>query len=629
MYALLPLALTLAVTSAAGNPAPGKPAVVALIVANNVSHKAARAQLQYADDDGAKYYDVFSTVAGSDDVLLLSELDKDTERIFPHLTARARPPSQGNLEEAARQLSAKVAAYRAERREVDFFFVFAGHGDVADGQGYVELLDAAFTSTQLEQLLTFVGASRSHVILDSCNSFFVVNPRKVGGRRYATPKDAAESLAKRLPNVGVLLSTSAEAEVYEWGELQSGIFSHAVRSGLLGAADANGDGRVSYQELAAFVDLAASEVKNPNFRPKVFARGPGGDDHRALFDLADADAVTLSLEPSEELRLTLRDDLGLRWIDLNKEKGAGMVLRLPRRLAPGMAVEQLRLEGDVERVVARYPLGAEGLSSIEWSSLKPAPRPGQSRGGLEMFRVLFGKPFGPVALAQYLAEQGKEPEPVYGISRADTQRMGLLLGQVASLEQTRRNTQLTLGGTAAATLGGLGVASLASGEEARRTAGWVYVGSGAVLAIGSVLAAVRTAPEERVRDEFLSAMAKPGADGARVVARAEARLHDIYADYQRWRTFGEVAGWISAGAGVLLTVQGELEQRRTGGPNFGSVGGPMLLVLGASTALNAHLSDAPAEKVIELWQKDEGPTLPRFTLSPVPGGGVVVVTGGF
>ncbi|MGQ0505127.1 MAG: hypothetical protein ACT4TC_07370 [Myxococcaceae bacterium] len=628
MFAFLPWALTVAVTATPAGGAPNTaPQVVALIVANNASHKAGRSPLQYADDDGAKYHEVFTTVASADDVVLLSELDSDTRRIFPHLSHRALSPTHQHLEDAAAGLAAKVAAAKALNREVEFYFVYAGHGDVESGQGYVELEDAAFTAGDLENLLGHVGATRSHVILDSCNSFFVVNPRKAGGKRFATPSNAAASLARRLPNVGVFLSTSAEAEVYEWSELQSGIFSHAVRSGLLGAADADGDGRVSYLELAAFVDLASSEVKNPNFRPKVFARGPAGDDRRAVLDLQDANAVTLKLEPSDQLRLTLRDDLGLRWIDLNKEKGTSLLLRLPRRLAPGMAVEQLRLEGDVERIVARYELGSEGAH--QYSSLKAMPRPHQGRGnGADMFRVLFGKPFGPEAVAAYAVAHGEAPEAVYGVSQADTQRMGLLLEQVAALQQSRRHTQLAVTGTAAATLGGLGAMNL-TGDPSRRTAGWVYVGSSAVLAIGGVLASVRQAPEEGVRREFFEALNKPGADGARVVARAEARLHEIYADYERWRTFGEVAGWISAGAGVLLTFQGETELRRTGSPTVGSVGGPMLLVLGASTALSSHLSDSPAEKVIELWERESGPTVPRFTLTPVPGGGVLLVTGGF
>src|SRR5262249_25541258 len=150
------------------------------------------------------------------------------------------------------ELAGRIRREQAAGKDTDFYFVYAGHGDVDRGRGFLELRDGAFTSDDLERLLKRVAATRSHVILDSCNSFFVINSRKPGGTRFATPEDATRSLSARLPNVGVFLSTSAEAEVFEWSELQSGIFSHAVRSGLAGAADANGDGVVSYQELAAF-----------------------------------------------------------------------------------------------------------------------------------------------------------------------------------------------------------------------------------------------------------------------------------------------------------------------------------------------------------------------------------------
>src|SRR5690606_15812874 len=115
--------------------------------------------------------------------------------------------------------------------------------------------------------------------------------RKPGGRRFATPEDAARALSSRLPNVGVFLSTSADGEAFEWSEIQSGIFSHVVRSGLLGAADANADGSVSYVELAAFVDTATSEVPNPLMRPQVFARGPGALDDAPIARLHSMSSV--------------------------------------------------------------------------------------------------------------------------------------------------------------------------------------------------------------------------------------------------------------------------------------------------------------------------------------------------
>ena len=47
-----------------------------------------------------------------------------------------------------------------------------------------------------------------------------------------------------------------------------------VRSGLLGAADANGDGSISYLKLAAFVHTATADVRNPDATPRVAARAP-------------------------------------------------------------------------------------------------------------------------------------------------------------------------------------------------------------------------------------------------------------------------------------------------------------------------------------------------------------------
>jgi len=75
----------------------------------------------------------------------------------------------------------------------------------------------------------------------------------------------------------VLLSTSAEAEVYRVvavsvGDLQSRRSFRAHR-----CADANGDGQISYAEMAAFIDTTTGSVPNPNFRPQVLAKGPHGN----------------------------------------------------------------------------------------------------------------------------------------------------------------------------------------------------------------------------------------------------------------------------------------------------------------------------------------------------------------
>jgi len=260
-FLALVTALLLASPVLAATPAPPSTTLV-LVVASNRGATLDRPPLQYADDDGAKYHEVFASLAGEANTTLLTEFDSDTARLFPKLAASVSSPTRAHVDAAVERFARQASEARRMGQHIGFYFVFAGHGDVDGGRGFLELSDGAFTADDLDALLRRIGADEAHVILDSCNSFFVLNPRKPGGRRFATPHDAAERLARQLPNVGVFLSTSAEAEVFEWSELQSGVFSHTVRSGLMGAADANHDGRVSYEELAAFVATAAVEKES-------------------------------------------------------------------------------------------------------------------------------------------------------------------------------------------------------------------------------------------------------------------------------------------------------------------------------------------------------------------------------
>jgi hypothetical protein len=396
-------------------PAPrltGEPATLAIVVGNNRSSKPGRPPLHYADDDAAKYFHLFSALTGEGDTLLLTELDRDTARLFPELLGRSRPPTGVELRAAGEALGRRAAALQAAGRPVRLYFVFAGHGDVEAGQGFIELTDGPFTADDLQELLQGVAATETHVILDSCNAYFVVNPRKPGGQRFVTPQDAAERLARRLPDVGVFLSTSAQAETFEWSELQAGIFSHAVRSGLLGAADANGDGLVSYQELAGFVETAAAGIRNPRYRPRLFARGPNGDDVRAILEVPPTARARLLVDEAGPVRVALRDADGLRWLDAHKEAGATLRTWLPPGRSGTVEVERLGFDqaGGVERV-ASYRLEQGGVEPVRLASLAPWAPNVSRRGADEIFRSLFDHPYGPRALADFLGGGGMERAP--------------------------------------------------------------------------------------------------------------------------------------------------------------------------------------------------------------------------
>ncbi|MBN1210162.1 MAG: hypothetical protein JXB05_35245 [Myxococcaceae bacterium] len=595
-----------------------------LIVGNNASATLDRPPLQFADDDAAKYDTLFRLLAPEANVRVLTELDKDTSRLFPQVRQRAEPPTRARLRQAFEELSARAREAAAQGRESELFFLFAGHGDVEKGKGFLELADGAFTADELEEALSQLPVQRAHVVLDSCNSFFVLNPRKPGGRRYATPVDSAEAMTRRLPHVGVLLSTSAEAEVYEWSELQSGIFSHAVRSGLLGAADADGDGAVSYEELAAFVDTASREVKNPAFRPRVFARGPAGDNRARFIEAVSSGAAVLDVNEEDAVRLVVRDAEGLRWVDSHTEAGHRVRLSLPPATQGG-SIERVLADGNSERLA--LPAGEVTLSSL--SAVAGGPEP---RGAAEPLRALFAQPFGPQALAAYQEEQARAPAPVYGISREDSERMGLLLGHLSLLQRQRRlfgGTLLLASGAAMGLAGGLNLR--AGGYEG---ATWSYLAAGALNAgLGSWTLLRGTEGEEIEADYQRGLLAHE--DRALLVARTEERLRRIAETEERKRFFGKVSGAITLGTGVALTLWLEAETHASPEHDARALNrllGPAFMIAGSAALLDAFLQRSPTEHVLEVWNADpRSRDLPRVSgvsIMPLPKGGAMIGVSG-
>lgn len=600
---------------------------IALIVTSNRGASLDRPELQYADDDGAKYYTTFRTVAAPADVHLLTRFDRDTARLFPELANTARPPTRASLAAAASAIARDVAAERARGAEVDFYFVFAGHGDVDDGRGFLELADGRFDSADLEAMVQQIAPTRAHVMLDSCNSFFVLNARKPGGRRFATPADIARSLGQRMPNVGVFLSTSAEAEVYEWSELQSGIFSHAVRSGLAGAADANGDGQVSYEELAAFVDTAAAEIKNPAFRPKVYARGPGGTSAATLFRPSTATAMRVELQRDAQVRVTIRDREGIPWYDVFKEPGAAVTVQVPDRLAEGTIDEYDLARG----AIASRRLGAAGTREVlALAALPVSAEVSAPRGPSDSFRALFQRPFGPHAFAAYRAAALTAPPVILGISREDTHRMSLMLEQIGKVERRSR-----LFG--AAGLLGTGALALGAGvyfarepqtfiDTGTRTLGYVLMGTGAVGLIGGGIALLRPSSGERLRDQLVKRLAA-GDDPSAVVARTEDQLAELARGYRQTRAFMLAGGLVAvAGAVSLAAISESRDNPVPLSMRFGYSG----LALAGGLLILTSRFEYPIESMSRMWLEDPGiRKAPRWTVNPIDGGAALTVAGAF
>jgi hypothetical protein len=397
------LALSLIAAASLGATSP----VYALIVANNQSNDPKLASLKFADDDGARYFTALEPMARQ--VTLLTVLDDDTQRRFPGLAAKTRPPTRRELTDALARLNAAMKVERAAGRTPVFFFIFTGHGQRGEaGEGSIALLGEQFTRSQLfSEVLQPAQASTTHLIIDACDSYFFVNQR--GSLPVAASQAAAvgqfleERSLEKYPDVGVVLSTSSQQESHEWAAINAGVFSHEVISALLGAADVNSDGKVEYSELRAFVAAANQQVDDPRGKVNMFARPPARDRSAPLADLtAPSSAAFLLLPAGAEGRHWVEDAHGVRLADFNKEGDRPLVLALP----PGQtffvrtATREARLEtGAAGRLIDAAQLG--------WAESGIAARGGSLD---ENFREhLFERPYGARFYGGFVSSSGEVP----------------------------------------------------------------------------------------------------------------------------------------------------------------------------------------------------------------------------
>ncbi|MDF2694746.1 MAG: hypothetical protein K0S65_3129, partial [Labilithrix sp.] len=143
---------------------------LAIVIGNNGSATLGRSELRYADDDAAKYASLFASTSVEGNVELLTRFDADSTRLFPAQAKRSTPPTRASLNAAITRIGLLAEAAKKRGERVVFTFVFAGHGDVEDGRGFLELEDGRFFRDDLEAMLARIPATRAHVLLDACNS---------------------------------------------------------------------------------------------------------------------------------------------------------------------------------------------------------------------------------------------------------------------------------------------------------------------------------------------------------------------------------------------------------------------------------------------------------------------------
>ena len=283
--------------------------------------------LHYADDDAVRYQELFRSLGAK--TVLLADLDQETSALSPQAAAEALPPTRAFLSKAVSLLASEIAIAHGRGVKTSLYVLYSGHGNVDGEHAYLTLEDARLDGAALgHEVLDAIAADENHLIVDACYSYFLVGGRGPGGERRPVQGFSALSDLGRRSDLGLLLSTSTGNESHEWGAFQAGVFSHEVRSGLYGAADFDGDGRISYAEMASFLERANQAIVNEKFRPKIFARAPTAS--AQLIDLRMNQGRSLAIgEGFPSSHYLVEDQRGVRLLDFHNAQGRALRLVRP------------------------------------------------------------------------------------------------------------------------------------------------------------------------------------------------------------------------------------------------------------------------------------------------------------
>lgn len=354
--------------------------------------------LRYADDDALAFYQ-FQKELGAE-AILLTVADAETKRRYPAVDG-VRPPTMDEITRSIAALNTSMDAAARKGTKPAFIFFYSGHGARdASGEAALTLLDGTLSQTAMHrQVLDQIRAPIVHMFIDACHAAAVVRPRDVDAKTVEIrPEDLLEHLSRanavRYPHVGLVAASSSGAATHEWDLYQSGVFTHEVISGLRGVADVNHDGRVDYDELAAFLAAANREVQDPRARVVSVIQPPATSTHAVLSRLGTQSTIgSLTGIPATLGRFFIEDRRGNRILDGHAEPGFSIRVGVPPD-------ELLFLRNGDQEAELTIKAGAE----TPFVALAFRARQLHPRGAMEtsLREGLFLMPYGPAYYSGYV-----------------------------------------------------------------------------------------------------------------------------------------------------------------------------------------------------------------------------------
>jgi uncharacterized caspase-like protein len=202
----------------------------ALIVGDSKGGAGTR-PLRYAERDARRMHAIVTRLGGvrSEDARLLTGASADEVRA------------------AISDLSLRAEQVRARGEETVLLVYYSGHAK----DGELRLGDTRMPLVELREALRNAPADVRIGLLDSCQSGAITRAK---GVRAVPAFDVQQAqLASTRPQGLVLIaSSSADEESQESDEIGASFFTHYLASGLLGDADASGDGKVTLAEAYTY-----------------------------------------------------------------------------------------------------------------------------------------------------------------------------------------------------------------------------------------------------------------------------------------------------------------------------------------------------------------------------------------
>ncbi|HEX7480708.1 MAG TPA: caspase family protein [Polyangiales bacterium] len=214
----------------------------AVLVANDQG-ASDEAQLRYAESDASRMYDVLRDLGDFAPVNMVLLRNEHADTVRSTLIA---------VNERIRE------AMSLPDTQVVLLVYYSGHADAES----LHLGGTKLAIRELTQLVRGSAASFRLVVLDACRSGALT---RLKGGRVVAPFALGDDASLAGDGLAFLTASSANEDAQESDELGGSFFTHALVSGLLGAADQDGDGNVVLDEAYRYAYDATLRATSRTF----------------------------------------------------------------------------------------------------------------------------------------------------------------------------------------------------------------------------------------------------------------------------------------------------------------------------------------------------------------------------